>query len=183
MVWFAVFGAAGIDLDQRLGGAISEAASGDSAAGLFAFLAEYPLAIPASLLAIFLVWIFFVAGADAGTIVLGSMSTDGALDPQRPIKLTWGAIMAAVAAILLVAGGLDAIQQAQILIAVPFGVVMILIAWALYSALREDHRQQRRQAREDTGNEIRTDEQQAEEILRFHGAGEAAGQRPTGRGE
>ncbi len=54
---------------------------------------------------IFLVWIFFVAGADAGTIVLGSMSAGGVLNPKRVIKLTWGAIMGALAAILLVSGG------------------------------------------------------------------------------
>lgn len=164
MLWFAVFGAAGIDLDRRLGGAISEAASADAAAGLFAFLAEYPLAVPASLLAIFLVWIFFVAGADAGTIVLGSMSTDGALDPARPIKLTWGVIMASVAAILLVAGGLDAIQQAQILIAVPFGVVMVLIAWSLYRALRTDHGEQARHGQGGADHESRAEARSREGV-------------------
>jgi hypothetical protein len=46
-------------------------------------------------LALFLIWIFFVAGADAGTVVLGSMSS-GVLEPSRLINLTWGAIMAAL---------------------------------------------------------------------------------------
>ncbi|MET5013172.1 BCCT family transporter, partial [Burkholderia pseudomallei] len=76
-------------------------------------IGQYPFALAASLGAIFLVWIFFVAGADAGTIVLGSMSSGGALNPKTWVKLTWGVIMAAFAAIMLAAGagstrGIDA---------------------------------------------------------------------------
>ena len=144
VVWFAVLGGSAINLDRRVGGAISRAASGDEAIGLFAFLAEYPLPIVTSLVAIVLVWIFFVAGADAGTIVLGSMSAGGTVDPRRLIKLTWGAIMAAVAAILLVVGGLDALQNAAILAAGPFTVVLIAICWALYRALARDARKEER---------------------------------------
>ncbi len=104
-LWFAVFGAAAIDLDQTLGGTISSAATSDPAVGLFVFLQENPFPIVMSLVMIFLLWIFFVAGADAGTIVLGSMSTGGVLNPSTTIKLAWGVAMAAFAAVLLIAGG------------------------------------------------------------------------------
>ncbi|HKH77840.1 MAG TPA: BCCT family transporter [Rubrobacteraceae bacterium] len=58
-----------------------------------------------------MIWIFSVAGADAGTIVLGSLSAGGTLNPSRAIKLTLGEIMAGMAAIVLLAGsgGTDAI--------------------------------------------------------------------------
>jgi glycine betaine transporter len=144
MVWFAVLGGTAIDLDGRLGGAISSAASSDEALGLFTFLAENPLPIVTSVLAIALVWIFFVAGADAGTIVLGSMSAGGTRDPKRLIKLIWGAIMGAVAAVLLVAGGLNSLQDGAILLATPFTVILVAICWALYRALAEDDRAQAR---------------------------------------
>jgi BCCT, betaine/carnitine/choline family transporter len=42
------------------------------------------------------------------------MSAGGVLDPRRVIKLTWGAIMGGVAAILLQSGGLDALQNGAI---------------------------------------------------------------------
>lgn len=117
---------------------------------LFDFLGQFPLAIATSLLAIFLVWIFFVAGADAGTIVLGSMSTNGALNPRRTVKLTWGVIMAALAAILLVAGsgGIGALQNGTIMAATPFGLLMLAICWSLYKALRGDRREERRELEE-----------------------------------
>lgn len=137
IIWFSVFGATAIDVDRKVGGAISAAAGDDAAVALFTFLREFPLFYPTSVLALFLIWIFFVAGADAGTIVLGSMS-GGVLEPSRLIKLTWGAIMAALAAILLVAGGLDALQNGAILAATPFALIMLVMCWSLHKAISED---------------------------------------------
>lgn len=138
MLWFVVFGSAGIALDRSVDGALSLAAHENEAVALFDFLAAYPLALAASVLAVFLVWIFFVAGADAGTIVLGSMSA-GVLDPRRRNKLTWGVIMGALAASLLVADGLDALQDGAILAATPFAFLMLAICWALLKTLRHDY--------------------------------------------
>jgi glycine betaine transporter len=183
MIWFAVLGASGIALDERLGGTIGEAAAGNAAVALFEFLGEYPLALLTSLLAIFLVWIFFVAGADAGTIVLGSMSAGGALNPRTRIKLTWGAIMAGVAAILLLAGGLDAIQQAQILVAAPFGILMIAIAIALQRALRHDYREERRQLQEAMAYDQDVEKRQMDEFYRHRTDGDPVGQPTSVRDE
>ncbi|MDQ3886587.1 MAG: BCCT family transporter [Actinomycetota bacterium] len=144
MIWFAVLGASAIEADNRLGGQIGQAAQQDEALAMFRFLEEYPAFILIAILTLFLVWIFFVAGADAGTVVLGSMS--GAdLNPPRVSRLTWGLIMAALAAILLIAGGLDALQNGAILAATPFALIMVAICWALYRTLARDAAQQPRQ--------------------------------------
>jgi glycine betaine transporter len=143
MLWFGVFGAASIDTDRAAGGAIGRAAHQDAAVALFAFIRHYPLFDVVSGLVIFLVWIFFVAGADAGTVVLGSMSSRGELDPGRSSKMTWGLIMAAIAATLLIAGGLDALQNGAILAATPFALIMLLICWSLVKALQQDERSRR----------------------------------------
>jgi glycine betaine transporter len=91
MIWFSIFGPAGIQLDNQTNGKFSEILYNDGAAvALFQFLDSYPGALFTSLLALFLVYIFFVAGADAGTVVLGSMSAGGVLNPKVAIKLTWG---------------------------------------------------------------------------------------------
>jgi glycine betaine transporter len=141
VLWFSVFGAAGIEVDNRVGGAISGQAAEDEAVALFAFLEQYPGTLIISVLAIVLTWIFFVAGADAGTVVLGSMS-GGVLNPRVTVKLTWGVIMAALAAILLAVGGLDALQNGAILAATPFGILMLAICWSLHRELAHDHREQ-----------------------------------------
>jgi glycine betaine transporter len=147
MVWFAVFGASAIQTDNALDGAISAQAAEDEAVALFVFLEQYPGTLFTWILAIVLIWIFFVAGADAGTVVLGSMS-GGVLDPRTSVKLTWGAIMAALAAILLAVGGLDALQNGAILAATPFGILMIAICWSLHRTLAQDYREQQARPRQ-----------------------------------
>jgi glycine betaine transporter len=123
-----------------------------------------------------LVWIFFVAGADAGTIVLGSMSAGGVMNPNRLIKLFWGAIMGALAAILLLAGGLDALQNGAILAATPFAILMCLMCWCLYKTIRRDYREEREQIREIMAHDQNVEKQQMQELLRRHEAGEPVGQ-------
>jgi len=142
VIWFSVFGSTAIDLDDRLGGALSSAAKRDEAVALFTFLEEYPLVSIMSVLVLLLIWIFFVAGADAGTVVLGSMSAGGVMDPKPFIKLTWGAVMAALAAILLASGGLNALQNGAIVAATPFGFLMLALCWSLYRTLADDYRAQ-----------------------------------------
>jgi glycine betaine transporter len=176
MIWFSVFGAAGIQADNQTNGAISSAAGTSEALGLFAYLEQNPLFLLTSIAMIFLVWIFFVAGADAGTIVLGSMSAGGVLNPKRAIKLTWGAIMGALAAILLLVGGLDALQNGAILAATPFAILMCLMCWCLYKTLQRDYREERQQVQEIMAHDQNVEKQQMQEIMRRHEAGEPVGQ-------
>ncbi len=155
MIWFSVFGAAGIRLDNQTNGRLGEAVANDGAAiALFEFLGQYPLALITSLVALFLVFIFFVAGADAGTIVLGSMSAGGVLNPKTSIKLTWGVIMAALAVALLLAGGggpdaLSGLTNGAILAATPFGILMLPMAYGLYKTLKADADTDERREREE----------------------------------
>jgi glycine betaine transporter len=156
-----VFGGAAIDYDRSTGGTISTAAQSDPAIGLFAFLQAYPLALFTSLVAILLLFIFFVAGADAATIVLGRMSAGGVLNPNRVIRLVWGAAMAAIAAVLLLTGGLEALERASILAGLPFALIMIAMCWTLYKGLSQDAReeeQQEGQESEDRATEETTEQ-------------------------
>ncbi len=183
MLWFSVFGAAGVQADNQTNGAISSAAGNSEALGLFAFLEQSPLFLLTSVSMIFLVWIFFVAGADAGTIVLGSMSSGGVLNPKRRIKLIWGAIMGALAAILLLAGGggLDALQNGAILAATPFAILMCLMCWCLYKTLRSDYRDEREQMRQIMAHDQNVEKSQMQEIMRRHEAGEPVGRQAGDR--
>ena len=148
-VWVAVFGATAVHLDRTQGGGIAERVVSDPASGMFVFLQQFPLALPMSILTLVVLWIFFVAGADAGTIVLGSMSTGGPQEPVRWIKLAWGLAMAAIAGILLVAGGLGALQSASVLTGLPFAFIMVAICVALFKHLSDEAGGGGTQGRED----------------------------------
>jgi choline/carnitine/betaine transport len=138
LVWFAVFGGAAINVQQ---GGVDLAGEGSIEAQLFGLLDQYPIAIIASVLVMVLVAIFFVSGADAASIVMGSLSERGTIKPSRGTVIFWGVAMGAVAAVMLLVGGEDALtglQTITIIAALPFVLVMVGLAVALVKDLRQD---------------------------------------------
>jgi choline/carnitine/betaine transport len=138
LVWFAVFGGAGIAAQQS-GADIAGQATSEGQ--LFGVLAQYPLATVATVLVMVLVGIFFVSGADAASIVMGSLSQRGTLEPSKWVVVFWGVVMGSVAAIMLLIGGdagLTGLQNLTIIVALPFVLVMIGLAVALAKDLRSD---------------------------------------------
>jgi glycine betaine transporter len=113
-VWFAVFGGAAIDL--QLSGQANLAGIVDTPeVALFSTLEQFPLSGITSFVVIVLVALFFVSGADAASVVMGMLSSRGSLSPARPVVVLWGVFTGAAAAILLLAEGLSALQQAAII--------------------------------------------------------------------
>ena len=144
LVWFCVFGGAAIDIQES---GVDLAGEGSVEAQLFSLLDQYPIALVASILVIVLVAIFFVSGADAASIVMGSLSERGTIEPSRPSVIFWGAATGAVAAVMLLVGGEDALtglQTITILAALPFVLVMVGLAAALVKDLRNDPQMVRR---------------------------------------
>lgn len=139
LIWFAIFGGSAMQLQSR--NMLGDASTVEGR--LFAVLREYPVATVTSLLVMILVAIFFVSGADAASIVMGTLSQRGALEPQKPLVIFWGVVTGAVAAIMLLVGSgkgdaLTGLQNLTILAAAPFVLVMIGICWALMRDLRRD---------------------------------------------
>ncbi|MBT2514640.1 BCCT family transporter [Arthrobacter sp. ISL-30] len=95
-------------------------------------------------LAMVLVAIFFVTGADAASIVMGSLSSNGTEEPRRGVVIFWGTLTGAVAAVMLLAGGdqpseaLSGLQRITIVAALPFVIVMLLLCFAIAKDLRRD---------------------------------------------
>jgi choline/carnitine/betaine transport len=138
LVWFAIFGGAAINLEQ---GGADLGGEATLEGQLFAMLGELPISTITSVLVMVLVGIFFVSGADAASIVMGSLSERGTLDPSRGTVIFWGVAMGGVAAVMLLAGDVDALQGLQnitIVAALPFALVMIGLAVALVKDLRRD---------------------------------------------
>ncbi|MGW0122047.1 BCCT family transporter [Streptomyces sp. NPDC003327] len=139
LVWFAVFGGTAMKVREE-GGLAAEATPEGQ---LFGLLQEFPIAGTTSVLVMVLVGIFFVSGADAASIVMGTLSQRGAFEPTRPVVVFWGVVTGAVAAIMLLIGdgqgdALAGLQNLTILVAAPFVVVMVGMCVALMRDLRED---------------------------------------------
>ncbi|MCB5180111.1 BCCT family transporter [Streptomyces sp. SMC 277] len=138
VVWFCVMGGTAIRLDSTGAADLAAAVEDGAEASLFAMLDALPLGTLTSYVAMALVMTYFVTSADSASLVMGSLTSRGSLHPPTWLVVTWGVLMAAVAAVLLVAGGLKSLQTATILVALPFAVVMLLLCWALLKELRED---------------------------------------------
>ncbi|MFI1677752.1 BCCT family transporter [Streptomyces sp. NPDC020607] len=139
LIWFAVFGGSAMTVADRGG------LKGDTTqeAQLFGLLNEYPIATVTSLLVMILVGIFFVSGADAASIVMGTLSQKGALEPGRFVVIFWGIVTGAVGAVMLLIGdgnddALTGLRNLTILVAAPFTIVMIGMCVALMRDLRHD---------------------------------------------
>ncbi|WBQ02150.1 BCCT family transporter [Kribbella sp. CA-293567] len=140
LVWFCIFGGAAIDT-QRDG--VDIAGQSTSEGQLFGLLNHYPLASVTTILVVVLVAIFFVSGADAASIVMGTLSSRGAIEPRKPVVVFWGVLTGAVAAVMLLVGGggakaLQGLQNLTIVAALPFAIVMVGLAVALAKDLRTD---------------------------------------------
>ncbi|WP_260851027.1 BCCT family transporter [Rhodococcus sp. WB9] len=138
LVWFAIFGGAGIS-EQRDG--IDLAGQDTQEGQLFGMLNHLPLTGITTVLVMVLVGIFFVSGADAASMVMGTLSQRGSLEPQRWVVVFWGVLTGGVAALILWTGGdtaLDGLQTMTIIAAAPFVIVMIGLCFSLYKDLSRD---------------------------------------------
>lgn len=106
---------------------------------LFALLGQLPWGTILGGLAALLIVTFFVTSADSATFVLGMLTSKGDPNPPTWVKLVWGVLQSSIAAALLLSGGLQGLQTASIVAALPFAVIMVLMVFVLLRALREDH--------------------------------------------
>ncbi|MBX9957048.1 BCCT family transporter [Peribacillus simplex] len=137
-IWFSVFGTSAIKVQQT---GLIDLTKYATEEVLFAVLGQYPIGTILSIIGLLLIVIFFITSADSATFVLGMQTTYGSLEPPNSVKLTWGTMQSAIAIILLYSGGLQALQNALIIAALPFSIIMILMAVSLYMALKQEKKE------------------------------------------
>ncbi|TLS47995.1 BCCT family transporter [Streptomyces montanus] len=138
--WFTVFGGTAIHVDMFEKGTIAKQTAADINSAFFATLDHFPFATVTSAIAIVLVVMFFVSGADANTYVLSMMTSGGSLDPQRRVLVLWGVLTGLTAIALLLAGGLNALQNTVIVTSAPFLVIIAGLAVSFWKELAGDRR-------------------------------------------
>ena len=89
-------------------------------------------------LATFLLATWFITSSDSGTLVITTMLSMGNDNPPQKFRIIWGVGEGAVAAVLLIAGGLKALQTASIAAALPVSIIMLLMTWGLLKSLATD---------------------------------------------
>jgi choline/glycine/proline betaine transport protein len=136
-VWMSVFG--GSALYQELAGnhAISQAVEANIATAIYQLLEQYPFAFLSSGLTVILVAAFFVTSSDSGSMVVDTLTSGGRHDAPVGQKIFWASMEGTVAGILLIGGGLTALQTATILTGLPFALVVIVMSYSLFKSLKD----------------------------------------------
>ena len=138
-LWMSVFGGSALYLELNGIANITDAVNDNIATALFVMVEQYPLSIITSVIGILLVTSFFVTSSDSGSLVIDSITSGGKLDAPVGQRIFWAVSEGAVAATLLLGGGLKALQTAAISTGLPFTIVLLVMCYSLYKGLTEEY--------------------------------------------
>lgn len=144
VLWMAVFG--GVAIDQVLSSPETSAVKAQvidayrPELSLFAMLEGLPLSAITSTIGIILVIVFFVTSSDSGSLVIDTITAGGKVDAPLPQRVFWCTFEGAVAIVLLIGGGLTALQAMVISTGLPFTLILLLMCWAIIKGLRSEPR-------------------------------------------
>jgi len=137
LFWMTIFGNSAIDLVHNQGVvALGDMVSKDSSVALFIFLENFPLASVLSFFSVLMIVIFFVTSCDSGAMVVDMLCSHGSNNTPLWQRVYWAVGIGIVAAVLLLVGGLSALQTMTIASALPFAFVLLLAIAGLIKALK-----------------------------------------------
>ncbi|MEP3048817.1 MAG: BCCT family transporter [Roseibium sp.] len=137
VLWMTAFG--GTALNQIVNDGYTAVTDAALPLKLFVMLEALPLAGISSFIGIVLVIVFFVTSSDSGSLVIDTITAGGKLDAPVAQRVFWAIFEGLVAIVLLLAGGLAALQAAAITTGIPFAVVLLLMCYAIWKGLHQEH--------------------------------------------
>ena len=141
-VWLTLFGGTALHTELSGNGGITEAVGQDVTLALYATFDNMDvsalLAKMAATLATLLIATYFITSSDSGTLVVNTLMSMGDENPPVVHRVIWGLGEGLVAAVLLLMGGLGALQTAAIAGALPFAIIMFFMAIGLVKSLRQE---------------------------------------------
>ena len=142
LVWFTFIGATAIDLELS-GVAQGSIVNADISAQLFKtinLILSPELAVALSVVIVVLLLTFLVTSADSGILIINTLASGGN-QSQKQAKhvVIWGVLFSVLIGVLLAAGGMDALRSVMIIGALPFSIVMALMAISLVKTLLNEH--------------------------------------------
>ncbi|HVK92882.1 MAG TPA: BCCT family transporter [Mycoplana sp.] len=138
-IWFTVFGDTAIWLDiHRANGQIGTTVAQNMPIALFTVFEYLPWSDFLAWLTGLLVAVYFITASDAGALVIAMVTSQGDEEPVLWLRVFWAMVCGGVAACLLLAGGLGAVQMAAVIAALPLAIVMVLMCYGIWKALSDE---------------------------------------------
>ncbi|MFV8380697.1 BCCT family transporter [Corynebacterium hindlerae] len=149
VVWFAIFGRAGLELEFADPGFLTKPVveDGDVPAALFKFLEAYPLTAIVAPIALAIVIIFFITSIDSAAMVTDMMSTGEENKSPTSYRVLWALLIGAVAGALLLISpetGIATLQEVVIIVALPFFLMQFVMMYSLVKGMTDDSAARRR---------------------------------------
>ena len=141
ILWMGIFGSAATGVDLFNGGGVIDAVNADYATGVFQTVAGFgydSLTTPITILITILLVSWFVTSSDSGTLVMCTMLSMGDENPPIKFRLFWGITAGVVAGVLMLAGGLTALQTASIVAGLPIAIILLLMGYGMIKTLHQD---------------------------------------------
>ncbi|WP_201609172.1 BCCT family transporter [Psychrobacter immobilis] len=175
--WFTAFG--GVAIQMELLAAISPdlvspglvaAVQADTGSAIFKLVEYYPFTKPITLLIVVMIVLWFVTSSDSASFVIDMLTAGGDTNPPKIQRLFWAIMQGVIAAILLAAGGLGALQAAAIVAGLPFALVIFVMMYALLRGMSRDrlilYRNQQRYITDESADHNSANEFVDEELLK-----------------
>lgn len=137
-LWLTVFGHTGIHLYNQGKTGLMNMVQSNIPAALFEFLSYFPLSELVNLLAVIIVITFFVTSSDSGSLVIDIITSGGSLNPLKKQKVFWSLVEGSTAIVLLLGGGLKALQTAVLTMAIPFSVILLIACKGLLDSIKSE---------------------------------------------
>lgn len=141
VLWMGIFGSAATGVDLFYNAGVAEAVNADYASGVFQTIAGFGygwLVVPITALVTILLVSWFVTSSDSGTLVMCTMLSMGDEHPPVKFRIFWGLTSGVVAGVLMLAGGLSALQTASIVAGLPIAIILLFMGYGIIHALHED---------------------------------------------
>lgn len=135
--WMSVFGGSAVFFEQS-GVDISRAVNDNVATAMFEMFENIPLTGIISFIGILLVVTFFVTSSDSGSLVVDHLTSGGKLESPVPQRIFWAIMEGTIASVLLLGGGLAALQTAAISSGLPLTVILLIMIYSLRLGFAEE---------------------------------------------
>ena len=144
-LWFTAFGGSAVHMELMAAvdpsianPGLVEAVRADTGSAIFKLMESYPLTAALNGLIVVMIVLWFVTSSDSASFVIDMLTSGGDTNPPKIQRLFWAGTEGVIAAVLLAAGGLSALQAASIVSGFPFALVIVIMMYSLLRGLSRD---------------------------------------------
>ena len=137
IVWFSVIGGAAQYAQINGTAPMAEALKADMGSGIYVLLSSFHFGDLMGYIVFVNLLIFLITSADSASFFVAMQMSRGSFEPTTLMKLIWGGFIGSLALVLLISGGLQALQKAAIIAGAPFSIIIFMMIFSLFKMLRK----------------------------------------------